>query len=154
MKNTLRKIIFPMLLVSASFLGFGQKKEVDVPASVKETFKKSFSEAAAVRWSKEGSGEFEAEFISKGMEKSANFDASGKWLNTETAMKESDLPELVKSAIAKEFAGYKVAEAELYEAPEKPAGYELELKKKNSEFEVIMAADGKILTKKEKKGSN
>jgi hypothetical protein len=155
MKTTFQRILPALMLVGLSLLGNCQKlKDSDIPAAVISSFKKTFSNADKVQWSKEGPGDFEAEFKSKGVEKSANFDASGKWVNTETVMKESDLPPQVKSAIAKEFAGYKVREVELYESPEKPAGYELELKKKNSEFEVIMAADGRILIKKEKKGSD
>jgi len=49
--------------------------------------------------------DYEINFKDKGVEMSANFDAAGKWLETETEIKASDLPKEVSASAAKFFAG-------------------------------------------------
>src|SRR5436190_19416334 len=83
-------------------------KEADVPAAVKAAFRKNFPNAKKVEWSKESAGAYEAEFKNGRMEQSSNFDATGKWLVTETEIKKSELPAAVQASIKKEFDGYEL----------------------------------------------
>lgn len=124
--------------------------ENEVPEAVKVSFVKNFPNIKSVKWSKESETEFEAEFKNGSLEHSANFDAAGTWLATETEIKKSDLPQLVQAAIKKEFDGFKIEEAEKVE---KPGGvtYEVELEKGKVTYGVDFTADGKVLKKEEKK---
>lgn len=136
-------------LVSAA--AYAQKlKETEVPESVKVSFVKSFPNIKSVKWSKESETEFEAEFKNGSMEQSANFDASGKWLVTETEIKKTDLPPLVQAAIKKEFDGFKIEEAEKVETADGVA-YEVELEKREVTYGVQLSKDGKVLKKEEKR---
>ena len=99
--------------------------------------------------------DFEITFKEKGIEMSANFDATGKWLETETEMKASDLPKEVTASVAKNFTGYKISEIAKVETPDKGLTYEMDLKKGKDGYEVQFSPKGDILkkevVKKEKK---
>ena len=125
-------------------------KSTEVPAAVKDSFAKRFPAAKDVAWSKEGETDFEAEFRSNGKEQSVNFDTSGKWLETETEIKKSEIPAAVQATLAKEFAGYKIEEAEITETPD-GTFYEIEIEKGESNYEVQIAKDGKLIKKEEMK---
>ncbi len=142
-------ILCAVALVSGT-LSAQKLKETDVPQAVKASFTKSFPNAKGVEWSKESESEFEAEFKSGSVEQSANFDAMGKWLVTETEIKKSDLPAGVQAAIKKEFAGFKIEEAEKVEKAE-GVTYEVELEKGELTYGVEFSKDGKVLKKEEKK---
>jgi|GEM_PF-2098874 len=78
---------------------------------------------------------------------SGNFDGTGKWLEPETEIKESNLPKEVSSSVAKNFAGFKLAEVAKTETPDKGLIYEMDLKKDKEEYEVQFSAKGDILSK-------
>lgn len=105
----------------------------------------------------ENTTEFEAEFKLDGEELSANFDNTGKWLETETEIKVADLPYEIKTALAKDFDGYKVKEASKIESAKEGTCYEAEIEKGGESFDVLFTSKGKMLskTKEEKeKGEN
>ena len=142
-----------MVVMAILVTGFSQAqklKESEVPKSVKDSFAKHFPNTKGVEWSKESKTEFEAEFKKSGKEQSANFDQAGTWLLTETEIKKADLPQAVQAAIAKEFAGYKIEEAEKAEIADKGMFYEVELEKGELNYEVQFSADGKVLKKEVK----
>ena len=149
MKNI---ILFSVACLVAG-LADGQKmKDSNVPEAVKAAFAKNFPKAKEVKWSKEGTSGFEAEFEIAEVEQSANFDKAGKWLETETEIKKSELPQAVQAAIAKEFSGFTVDEPEKVESPGNTLLYEVELKKGKVRYEVQFSADGKVVKKQEEKG--
>ena len=148
----MRKIVFVFVASLIGGLAQAQKlKENEVPKAVKESFAKRFPKAKEVKWSKEDATEFEAEFEIDEAEQSVNFDQAGKWLVTETEIKSSQLPASVKATIAKEFAGYKIEEAEKTDAASEGVFYEVELEKGELNYEVQISSDGKVLKKSEKK---
>ena len=148
----MKKIVLVCAVILLAGLAQAQKlKESDVPSAVKESFAKRFPKTKEVKWSKESATEFEAEFKSGDMEQSANFDQAGKWLVTETEIKKSELPQAVQATIGREFAGFKIEEAEKAETFDKGMFYEVELEKGELNYEVQLSADGKILKKEEKK---
>ncbi|CAG5082863.1 PepSY-like domain-containing protein [Parvicella tangerina] len=120
------------------------------PAEVQEAYKAKFSNAERVKWEKENSTEWEAEFKLDGKEYSANFSNDGEWKETEHEVSKSDLPSAVKQTLSAEFNGYKVEAAESIETP-KFSGYEMELEKGESTMEVVIDAKGKVLKKKVEK---
>ena len=138
-----------------SLMGYTQKLTVDkVPAPVKEAFTKNFPAATDVKYEMEKK-DYEINFKDKGVEMSANFDATGKWLETETEIKESDLPKEVSASVTKNFAGFKISEIAKTETPDKGLIYEMDLKKDKEGFEVQFSSKGDVLKKtplnKEKK---
>ena len=122
-------------------------EEANVPSTIKTTFAKSFPNVKGVKWSKEKEGEFEAEFKNGGVEQSANFDETGKWLVTETKINKKDLPLAVQDALKKEFAGYKIEEATKIESLKNGSCFEAEIEKGKETFDVLLTADGKLLSK-------
>jgi len=144
----MKKII---VLLSAcmliSLMGYSQKITPDkVPAPVKEAFANKFPTATDVKYEMEKK-DYEINFKDKGVEMSANFDATGKWLETETEIKQSDLPKEVSSSVAKNFAGFKISELAKVETPDKGLLYEMDLKKDKEGFEVQFSPKGDILKK-------
>lgn len=134
------------VLLTAAF----QVNAQDVPQKVKEEFGKKFPNAQKVKWDKENDTEWEAEFKMNGKEYSANFTNDGTWKETEQEIKVSELPDAVKKTLEKEFAGYKIEEAEISETPQ-GTFYEVEVEKGKQEFEVLLSKDGKVLKKEEEK---
>lgn len=147
----MKKIMIVLAILVTGFAQAQKLKESEVPKAVKDSFAKRFPNTKGVEWSKESETEFESEFKNAGKEQSANFDQAGKWLVTETEIKKADLPQAVQAAIAKEFAGYKVEEAEKVETVNDGMQYEVALEKGESNYEVLFSADGKVLKKEEKK---
>ena len=154
----MKKII---VLLSAclliSLMGYTQKITPDkVPAPVKKTFAKKFPAATDIKYEMEKK-DYEINFKDKGVEMSANLDVTGKWLETETEIKESDLPKAVSASVAKNFAGFKISEVAKVEMRDKPLIYEMDLRKDKEGYEVQFSPKGELLKKtplKKEKGED
>jgi Putative beta-lactamase-inhibitor-like, PepSY-like len=118
------------------------------PAAVQTAFKAKFPTVQKAKWEMEHEGEWEAEFKSGGKGMSANYKADGTWLETETELKQADLPQAVKDAVAAQFAGSEVEKVNLVEAPGQPTGYEVELEKGETTVEALFSAEGALLSQK------
>ena len=130
-----------------SLMGFTQKITPEkVPAPVKKAFATKFPAATDVKYEMEMKN-YEVTFKDKGIGMSANFDSTGKWLETETAIKESDLPKEVSTAVAKDFAGFKISQVTKVETPDKPLFYEMDLKKDKEGYEAQFSPKGDVLKK-------
>jgi len=140
-----------LVILMSGFASAQKLKENEVPEAVKKGFNQKFAGAKEVKWSKESSTEFEAEFDLGGHEQSATFDNTGKWAGTEVEIKKSELPQAVQATITKEFAGYKIEEAEKAESPDQGSFYEVELKNGKLMYEVQLSTGGKVIKKEEKK---
>jgi hypothetical protein len=147
-RNTSKKIIY--LLLTAALMSntaYAQKIAADkVPAAVKSAFKAKFPSVTKSSWEMEKS-EYEANFKLNGEEMSANFDNTGKWLETETEIKVSALPAPVQSALRKDFPGFKINEASKIESVKNGNGFEAEIEKGEETFDVLFTVDGKLLSK-------
>lgn len=144
MKNIIL-IIGAFLLISNA--AFSQKvAEAKVPAEVKTAFKAKFPTATKVGYEMEKNN-YEISFMKDGTECSANFDKTGKWLETEIELTNAQIPVTVKATLDKEFAGYKINESVILETPGAAKLYEFEVSKGSSKFEVQIAADGKLVKK-------
>ncbi len=99
-------------------------------------------------------GDYEANFNMIGADMSANFDNTGKWLETETEIKVAALPTAVSATLAKDFAGYKVNKASKVESVKNGSYYEAEVEKGEETLDVLLTQDGNVLskTKEEEKG--
>jgi len=140
MKNL---ILFIAALTVISFTSCGQKSK-DVPAEVKAAFAEKFPQATKVKWDKENATEWEAEFMMKEVEYSANFNLSGTWMETEYVIGSDDLPSAVIETLAADYANYKLGVAEVTETPETKV-FELLLKNGMKKIELNIDINGKVL---------
>lgn len=116
------------------------------PAAVAQAFQRMFPNALKVKWGKESKMEWEAEFTVSGIEMSANFSEDGTWLETESELSASQLPENVSNAIKKQFVGWVILDAEKVETAQKGILYEVEVKKTGmKKKEILLKEDGTIL---------
>lgn len=145
----MKRIIYLLLIVAQmSNAAHAQKISANkVPAAITSAFKAKFPNATKTRWEMENANEYEAGFKLKGEEVSANFDNTGKWLETETEIKVTALPASVKTALSKDFAGFKINEASKIESLKNGNCFEAEIKKGKETFDVLFTADGKMLSK-------
>ncbi|HEY5748740.1 MAG TPA: PepSY-like domain-containing protein [Chryseolinea sp.] len=124
-----------------------------VPATVKAALIKRFPAAKQVAWEKEDARAYEAKFTVGDNKQSANFDEDGKWLSTETNLKKTDIPAAIQSSIAKNFAGFDIADPEKVESPE-GVSYKMKLKKEGKKLEVVFLPDGTVKKQKEHKSGD
>jgi outer membrane lipoprotein-sorting protein len=144
MKNTvILTLVFAFISVSA----FSQKNPSEI---VKKEFTKKYAAAQSIKWDNEEKNEWEAEFTMDGKKMSASFDNSGKWIESETAIAENELPAAVVSTLDKDFQGYKRGHMEIFENAE-IKGFELRLKKGETSIEVVIDNNGKVIKNTEMK---
>lgn len=125
-----------------------KSKKVEVPAVVKSAFDAKYPKAEKVNWGLEKQGEYEAEFVLNGIESSANFDSKGQFMEFETEIKESELPQAIKSALAKDFTGYKLGDVSKSTDAKGVGSYEMEASKGKDKYVISFDANGKLLNKK------
>lgn len=145
------KVLLTVLLTSVlfSFSTAGEK----VPQKVKDAFAKKFPTAKSVKWDRESTNEWEAEFKMNKVEYSANFSDDGTWKETEHEIAEKDLPAGVKKALSDGFPGFKTEEMEVSETASGRV-YEFALEKGDTEMEVAIDTSGKVTKKELKKGKD
>lgn len=145
-------ILLLLCALITSVSAYAQKISSDkVPPPVHAFFKAKFPAAEKIEWEMENDQEYEAEFKNGVEEQSARFDRAGKWLETETEIKVSELPQAVQDALAKEFAGYNIHEASKVEDVLYGNFYEVEIQKDKEEFDVLLDVSGKVLKKESEK---
>jgi hypothetical protein len=137
---------FFILIAAFSMISFSAFSQKNPPENVKKEFSKKYATAQSVKWGSEEANEWEAEFTMGGKKMSACFDNSAKWICTETAILEKELPVAVVNTINKDFQGFKKSLTEIYESPE-VKGFEMVLKKGESSLEVIFDNGGKVFKK-------
>ncbi len=128
-----------LMLIAALSLGIGfakaQKlKEAEVPAAVKESFKKQYPNTKAEGWEKEGAN-YEVEFDVNKAETSLTFDSSGKLIETEVEIAETALPKAVTDYLTKNMAGKKIKEASKITDAAGKVMYEVEIDKADHLFD-------------------
>jgi hypothetical protein len=149
--STMRTIIIrtALFLVAGLFLfttSEAQRLADDkVPQAVKKALTERFPKAQNIQWEMEGENDYEADFSIEGGNHSAGFDATGKWLETETAIKTSELPKEVMKAVETNHAGRQMKEAEQVETPDLGIVYDVELAQGTDIIEVRFDRQGNEL---------
>ncbi len=145
----MKRIIIVLLTVTlVGNAAYAQKISADkVPAPVASAFKAKFPNATKTNWEMENANEYEACFKLNGEEISANFDNTGKWLETETEIKVSDLPSPIQTVLKRDFSGFEVEEASKIENLKNGNCFEAEIEKSEETFDVLFTPDGKVLSK-------
>jgi len=148
MKNLL--LLFCGLLVT--HLCHAQTLRMDqVPPAVHSGFKIKFPNGQQPAWSKEGTDIFEVGFINGKKHQTALFDATGKWMETETEINYGAAPAKVQRAFENEFEGFQIQEVFETETPDKGLTYEIIAFKGKENYEVVFSSKGELL--KKEKGS-
>lgn len=146
MRTTLIVAILSLLIVN----GYSQEQKGTVPESIKKTFASQYPDITKVTWEIKKDGKYEAEYKINKQEISVMYDANGNLLETETDLKQADLPQAIIAVLAKDFAGYKLEEIEKKEIKgEKTYCMEAELGEK--EYKLAFDESGKILKQEEEK---
>jgi len=144
MKKLLALFVCVALVISVSAMN---QKDEKIPAAAKTGFTAKFPAAQKTKWSVEKPGEFEVEFTLNGVATSVLVDPKGNLLETETEIKESELPQAVKATIAKDFAGYKLDEIEKSTDAKGVTTFEMEAAKGKEKLEISFDSNGKLLSK-------
>lgn len=126
-----------ILIISGSL--FANSKP---PKEVQNSFNERFPAVSNVKWAKENNDEWEANFILNGVKSSANFSEDGKWLESESEIPVSELPEKVISSISAGYNGYNITGAAKIENVKGETIYEADLKSGKMKKEVFYLEDG------------
>ena len=121
-----------------------EKESGDIPDVVLRNFQAKYANANSVKWEKE-EDIFKVEFILDGQEYEAEFDNSGKWLETEKEINISDLPEAIQKVLNTKYSGYGIEETEYAETADYGIVYEVVIEKGDKEIELYLYPDGMIL---------
>lgn len=144
----MKKIILglSLLFLATTAIACVNVNKEKVPKAVKEAFAKKFPSAKKVHWDKESDKEWEAEFKMDKMEYSANFMEDGTWKETEHEIDKNNIPQTVMNTLNTSFAGYEIEESEISET-NNGAVYEFEIEKAETEMEVAIDSNGKVVKK-------
>ncbi len=94
-----------------------------VPQNVQQSFTQKFPGATDAEWEQESNGEFEVAFKGTDGRHTANFSATGTWMETETEIPVEKLPAAAKTYLA----GKKIKEAAQLQMADGSTVYEAEV---------------------------
>lgn len=143
----MKKLIAILVCLTFAVFTYAQKSGETIPAAAKSGFSAKFPTAKKVKWSVEKPGEFEVDFTLNNVEQSALVDPKGNILETEVEIKESELPQAVKTSLAKDFAGYKLDEFTKATDAKGVITYEMQAIKGKDKLAVEFDPTGKLLSK-------
>ena len=136
----MRKIMFISALLISTVTLAQKIPASKVPDQAIAAFKKNFPKAGDAVWEKEN-GNYEVAFADNDKKISATFDEKGKWLETEFAIDESDLPKPALAYVDENYKGEKIKAAAKINVLGGSTNYEIEIK--NVAF--IFDANGKFI---------
>lgn len=150
-----KSLLFFVTVISISSV-FAQKIAVDnVPASVITAFKAKFSIAEKITWELDYDN-YEADFTVGKNDFSSKFDKDGKWLETVTYLKPSELPKEIKEALSKKYgeilSAYKIDDAKKIEK-EKETIYTMEITKGENVYDVEFDHEWLMVKEDQKSGT-
>ncbi len=140
MKNA---ILLLTLVLCVCTSAYAQK--INVPQAAKDAFADKFPKAEDVKWDKENSSEYEANFKLDGVEMSAVFTKDGTWKETETSIGTDQLPQLVLDAIKLNYSSGTLYGASKIVRADDTTIYEADIKMKSKKKEVLFDEKGNII---------
>jgi hypothetical protein len=114
------------------------------PVAVTNAFNLMFPGAQNVKWGKENSKEWEAEFKVENIPISANFGLDGSWKETETTIKMEEVPAPVRNSLHNKYPAAKIKSSEKVEKPGKTY-YEFSFMVGVKRKEVEISSEGKFM---------
>lgn len=119
-----------------------------VPAVVGKAFRIKFPQGSQDSWSKLSEHNYEVVFFNGNKKQAADFDDTGKWLQTETEMRTNNIPSQVMKSFVKQFNGFDIQEADELEKPDTTT-YEITAVKGTESYDLLFSAKGALLKKTE-----
>jgi hypothetical protein len=140
------KTLFQILFLGLLFSACSRPESINPPEAVSNSFKNMYPAIREIRYELTPEKTYAGYFkMTDSRDKAAYFDASGKWLRTETFLEPSDLPSVMVKTVFWAYEGYKITEPLLIEKPSKEIYYRLTLKKSKKTKEVFLTRAGVIL---------
>ncbi len=143
-----RYLIFGTLALILN-TGFGQDiPQSQVPSLIVNGFQQSFPKAYDIEWEIDGElykVEFETGLT--GRDHDIWYDKAGKMIRHKEEITKSELPKKVSETISRDFNGYRLDDIKKITEGEKVI-YTVELKSFREDWDVILDAEGNILSKK------
>ncbi|MFV8225830.1 PepSY-like domain-containing protein [Christiangramia aquimixticola] len=141
----MKKLI--VCLITLSSVGFMscQEKSDKVPEAVKITFQKKYPGENDPDWKKDDHGNWESHFKIDGEKYRADFNEDGTWIETENDIKKDNLPEAIKKVLKEKFPDEEITEVERVDNAEKGLFYDVELKRKGKNKDIMFREDGTII---------
>ena len=122
-----------------------------LPGPVLQGFQAKFPAAGQAEWKIKADKNYEAEFTLEKTEIAAKFDPAGKWLETERAIPQSEVPPAVRNTAEQRFKGYTTVETQTLQAWDaKSLAYELHLKNAKETVKAVFSAEGLYLSQSAK----
>lgn len=139
-----------LLFICFSILtGFSARNQKDekIPPEAKSGFTSKFPGAQKIKWSIEKPGEYEVDFTLNKVEQSALVDAKGNLIETEVEISVQELPQGVKTSVAKDFAGFRLDEITKATDNKGVVAFEMEAVKGKEKWTLEFDQNGKLLLK-------
>lgn len=144
------KHLLLFLLLIATTLCTAQRLTMDkVPPAAARAFKAKFPEGSQPGWLSAGKDVYEVQFFNGKKRQSALFDATGKWLQTQTEMDYGKMPRAVQRAFEQDYQGYQAQEVCETDTPDKGLCYEVTAFNPQGSFVALFTAKGELVRKEE-----
>ncbi len=137
-----KKFIISLLISLSALYSCAQQDSREL---AEKNFAEKYSNATEVEWSTDDHGNYEAQFKDGKRELRADYDRSGKWLETEESVKMEDLPEAVKKTIEDDYDKDEIAEIEWVDHHKKGIFYDVEFKDEGKNDDVEIDESGKVI---------
>jgi len=141
----MRKLFVIIFCFSPAIL-LGQKK--DLPVMVKDSLMHKYPAATGIK-SKKQKDNFRIRFENNGIKTVSIFDASGNWAETESTLKNEDLPEKVSNSVKKKYPQGIISSANLKETSSGMFLYYIMVDTEKSIFNLELDRNGKIIGTKQ-----
>lgn len=119
--------------------------EKDVPALIRNSFKKTFPNAAATEWEMKGDL-YNAEFDVDRRDHEVWLNSKGAIIKHKQEIRSREIPEPVMKTLKQNFKGYWIDDADKYEVT-KQFFYKVELKTLTKEKNVVLDSKGTIVNR-------
>jgi hypothetical protein len=145
----MRKMTVLLLLIcSCCIMSQAQTLRMDqVPKVVSQAFHAKYATAIQESWEQAGRDMYQVGYFYNKKRQTARFDATGKWLETETEINFNQVPRAVSNAVSKQFDGYDIQIVSLIDSPSGEQTYEIVLFKGKENYDVTFSAKGEVLKK-------
>lgn len=121
-------------------------KPADVPANLKDAFKKEFPKASDVEWERSMEN-YKVEFDLNRQDHDVWYNASGSIIKKEIEIAETELPQAIRESIKANFPEYRVDDVEMI-WQNNLTTYQLEIEKGPTEKHLTFNSEGEVLNER------
>jgi hypothetical protein len=143
-----KNILSIIAIICISLSAQAQTLRMDqVPKVVSQAFHAKYATAIQESWEQAGKDIYQVGYFYNKKRQTARFDATGKWLETETEINFNQVPRAVSNAVSKQFNGYDIQIVSLIDSPSGEQMYEIVLFRGKENYDVTFSAKGEVLKK-------